>query len=114
MRLASVLHPLALGDAPTIRRTATLAIVVALHILVLVMLLRLAPPVFEPPRDPPTPLVVQLLPEAPAPRAKPSPAERRVARAKAPEPAKPRPIRPRGRSHHPRPCPRPPGHRSSR
>jgi protein TonB len=52
-------------DASLLERSLTLAFVVALHVLLLFMLLRLAPLALPPPAAPGRPITVDLLPEAP-------------------------------------------------
>jgi protein TonB len=56
---------LALRDVPILQRGVTLALVVALHVLLLLMLLRVAPQFAQPPPRPSAPIAVDLIPEAP-------------------------------------------------
>ena len=77
MQFASV-H-LSRTDAPLLQRGGTLAVVIGLHLLLLLLLLRLAPPVFVP-ISPSAPISVRLLPNAPV-----APAPTRAARARRPE-----------------------------
>lgn len=79
MRVASFQAGPYSGDAPALRRTIILAFVVALHILLLLMLLRLAPPPALPAMKG-GPLTVTLLPEAPV-----APARTKAATARRPE-----------------------------
>ena len=99
MRPAPSQPRLAQPGAPLLQRSATLAVVVAIHLLLLVLLLRLAPPTFVP-MAPTAPISVRLLPNAPvAPQptraAKAPRAETRAAsRSPAPAPAPAPPVRP--------------------
>lgn len=96
-------------DAPLLQRSATLALVVALHLLLLFLLLRLAPPTFAPMQPRRAPLTVDLIPEAeiapattrtteaPRPRtgsARPRAAEPAPARQPPPPPVPPPPPLP--------------------